>query len=57
MVLHKRGRSDGTLIKWERDADVLVITHFPLILVGKSVVKFRTSEAAIQGRYEKSYYT
>ena len=32
-------KSDGTLIEWERDADVLVAISSPLILVEKSVVK------------------
>ena len=46
-------RSDRTLIEWKRDIDVLVPISFPLILVEKSVVKLRPSEAAIQARYEK----
>ena len=46
-------RSDRTLIEWKRDVDVLVPISFPLILVEKSVVKLRPSEAAIQARYEK----
>ena len=32
-------RSDGTLIEWESDLDVLVAIFSPLILVEKSVVK------------------
>ena len=47
------GRSDGTLIEWDRDVDVLVTISSPLILVEKSVVKLSPSEAVIQGRYEK----
>ena len=47
------GRIDKTLIEWNRDVDVFVAISFPLILVEKSVVKLRPSEAAIQGRYEK----
>ena len=43
------GRSDGTLIEWERDVDVLVGILSPIILVEKSVVKLRPSEAAVQG--------
>ena len=46
-------RSDWVLIKWERDVDALVAISSPLILVEKSVVELRASEAAIQGRYEK----
>ena len=37
--------SDVTLIEWERDVDLLV--------VDKSAVELRPSEAAIRGRYEK----
>ena len=47
------GRSDGTLIEWGRDADVLVTVPSPLILVEKSVVKLCSLEAAIQGSHEK----
>ena len=47
------GRSDGTLIEWERHVDVLVAISSSLILVEKSVFKLRPSEAAIQWRYEK----
>ena len=46
-------RSDGILIKWERDADDLGAISSPLVLVEKSVAKLRPSEAAIQGKYEK----
>ena len=34
-------RSDGTLIEWESDLDVLVAIFSPLILVEKSVVKLQ----------------
>ena len=37
-------RSDGTLIEWERDVDVLVAISSPLILVEKSVVKLTSFE-------------
>ena len=47
------GRSDETLIEWERDVDVLVAIFSPYILVEKSVVKLRPSETAIHERYEK----
>ena len=47
------GRIGEALIEWKRDVDVFVAISFPLILVEKSVVKLRPSEAAIQGRYEK----
>ena len=33
--------SDGTLIEWERDVDVLVAISSPFILVEKSVVKLQ----------------
>ena len=46
-------KSDGTLIEWERDVDVLLAIFSHLILVEKSVVKPWPSKAAIQGRYEK----
>ena len=49
-----RGRSDGTLIKWE-DVDVLVAISYPLILVEKSVLKLRSPETAIQVRYKKEH--
>ena len=41
----REGRSDGTLIKWDRNVDVLV-TVFPPPLI---VVKLQASEAAIPG--------
>ena len=46
-------RSDGTLIEWESDNDVLVGISCLFILVEKNVAKFGGSKAAIQGRYEK----
>ena len=46
-------RSDGTLIEWESDNDVLVGISCLFILVEKNVAKFGRSKAAIQGRYEK----
>ena len=46
-------RSDR--IERERDVNVLAATSYPLILVEKSVVEFRPSEAAIHGRYEKQH--
>ena len=46
-------RTDGTLIEWGRDVDVLVAISFPLILVEKSAVKLQPSKAADQKRYEK----
>ena len=51
----EKGRSEGTLIEWGIDVDVLVavLPPPPLIWVEKSVVKLRPSEAAIQRRYEK----
>ena len=54
-TLNRRGegRSDGTLMEWKRDVDVFVAISSPLILVEKSIVKLRPSEAAIQRRYEK----
>ena len=48
-----QGRSDETLIEWERDVDVLVAIFSPHILVEKSVIKLRPSETTIQGRYDK----
>ena len=39
------GRSDGTLIKWERDVDVLMAISSPLILVEKSAVKLRKQQS------------
>ena len=50
------GRSDGTLIEWDRDIDVLVTVSSPLILVEKNVVKLQSSEAAILGSYRKITY-
>ena len=38
-------RSDGTLKEWERYVDVLVAISSPLILVGKSVVKFQKQQS------------
>ena len=38
-------RGDGTLIKWERDVDVLVVISCPLILVEKSVVKLQKQQS------------
>ena len=46
-------RSDGTLIEWERDVDVLGGISSLFILAENSVAKLGPSEAAIQGRYEK----
>ena len=37
-------RSDGTLIEWERDVDVLVAISSPLILLEKSVVKLQKQQ-------------
>ena len=39
------GRSDGTLIKWERDVDVLMAISSPLILVEESAVKLRKQQS------------
>ena len=41
------GRSDGTLIEWERDVEVLVAISSPLILIEKGVVKLQPLEAVI----------
>ena len=38
-------RSDGTLIRWESDVDVLVAISSPLILVEKSVVKLQKQQS------------
>ena len=38
-------RSDGTLIEWERDIDVLVAISSPLILVEKSAVKLQKQQS------------
>ena len=45
-------RSDGTLIEWERDVDVLVAIYFlPPHFEREECCQI--PEAAIQGRYEK----
>ena len=41
--------SDETLIKWDKDVDVLVAISSPPHLVGKSVVKLRPSEQQSRG--------
>ena len=41
-------RSDRTLTEWLGDVDVLVAIYSPRILVEKSVVRPRPSEAVIQ---------
>ena len=38
-------RSDGTLIEWERDVDVLAAISSPLILVEEGVVKFQKQQS------------
>ena len=38
-------RNDGTLIEWERDADVLVAISSPIILIEKSVVKLQKQQS------------
>ena len=38
-------RSDGTLIEWERDVDVLVAISSLLILVEKSYVTFQKQQS------------
>ena len=38
-------RSDGTLIEWKRDVDVLVAISSPLILVDKSAVKLQKQQS------------
>ena len=60
MVFTESGMSDGTIIEWGRDDDVLM-AMFPtpppplLISVEKSAVKIRSSEAAIQAWDEKQH--
>ena len=38
-------RSDGTLIEWEWDADVLVAISSPLILIDKNVAKLQKQQS------------
>ena len=40
-------KSDGTLIEWERDVDVLVAISPPLILLEKSVVKLQKQQSRV----------
>ena len=47
------GKSDGTLIEWQRNIDVLVAISSPLILVEKSVVKLLTFESSNPGEIWK----